>query len=161
MRTGEMACLQDPHDTGGRNFPPTESPESNQSDREHDTTGPAATANNGIELSNLPLSITAEVTTPSVIDGYTSEQVSSSHELADPEASLLQPEAKINFGWFLEKLGLTSTTFGFIVAVVIGAISWSGLNYANFYAKKSYDLALYQACRSYEVCSLLLSTKCL
>jgi hypothetical protein len=61
--------------------------------------------------------------------------------------------------WRIKDFGLTRTVaaLGFVLAVAVGAATWSGMNYANYYAKKSYELALYQTCRSYEVLFLFQS----
>ena len=138
-------------DTGGQDSPPAESPGSNLGDEKPDTAGLVAAVNHEIDSAAVPVSATADVTPPRATDDHTLEPASSSHRPTDQETCPRQPEAKSNLSRFLEKISLTSTTLGFVVAIILGAISWSGLNYANYYAKKSYDLALYQACRSYEV----------
>ena len=155
-----MIRLRELHlDTGERNSPPAESPGSNLGDEEPDTTGLVAAVDSEIESANVPVSVTVGITPPRATDDHTPEPTSGSNEATDQETPPHQPGAKSNFSRFLDKVGLTSTTLGFIFAVILGAISWSGLNYANYYAKKSYDLALYQACRTYEVYSSQLRTK--
>ncbi|KAH8651405.1 hypothetical protein BX600DRAFT_473511 [Xylariales sp. PMI_506] len=41
-------------------------------------------------------------------------------------------------------------TAALVVALVFGVSSWMGMNYANDYAKKSYDLSLFGMCHDYE-----------
>ncbi|KAK3295071.1 uncharacterized protein B0H64DRAFT_402523, partial [Chaetomium fimeti] len=154
-----MIRLRELHlDTGERNSPPAESPGSNLGGEEPDTTGLVAAVNREIESANVPVPVTVGITPPRATDDHTPEPTPGSNGPTDQETPPHQPEAKSNFSRFLDKIGLTSTTLGFIFAVILGAISWSGLNYANYYAKKSYDLALYQACRTYE--DLQNSTAC-
>jgi len=40
-----------------------------------------------------------------------------------------------------------------VVTIVFGIGAWVGMNYANSYARKGYQLALFGACHDYEVCS--------
>jgi hypothetical protein len=154
-----MIRLRELHlNTGERNSPPAESPGSNLGDEEPDTTGLVAAVNREIESANVPVSVTVGITPPPATDDHTPEPTSGSNGPTNQE-SPCSSAPRSNFSRFLDKIGLTSTTLGFIFAVIIGAISLSGLNYANYYAQKSYDLALYQTCRTYEVYSSQLRTK--
>ena len=147
-------------DTSRRNSSHPESPASDPGEEEPDTPGLVAAANRETEPANVPVSSAAVDTTrpgaPPPTDDRTLEPANSgSDEPNNQETASHQPDVRSNSGWYIEKVGLSRTVavLGFILAVVIGAVTWAGMNYANYYAKKSYELALYQTCRSYEVCS--------
>lgn len=147
-------------DTGRRNSSHAESPASDPGEEEPDTSGLVAAANSEIELLNVPVSPAAADTprpgAPPATNGHTLEPENSrSDEPNNQETASHQPDVRSDFGWHIGKFSLsrTVTVLGFLLAVVIAAVTWSGMNYANYYAKKSYELALYQACRTYDVCS--------
>jgi hypothetical protein len=55
--------------------------------------------------------------------------------------------------WVFLKENFIAVTslIAFFVTIAFGAGAWSGMNYANGYAQKSYELALFSACHEYEV----------
>jgi len=141
-------------DTGERTTPPAErfNLDDEPGDELDTTAGLVAAVDHEIESANTA----ADETTPPGPSDHALAPASGSDEPADQEAPpRQQPKAKSYVGQFLERISLTSAILGFVLAVIMGAVSWSGLNSANSYAKQSYDLALYQACRTYEVRSLL------
>lgn len=137
-------------DTGERTTPPAErfNLDDEPGDELDTTAGLVAAVDHEIESANTA----ADETTPPGASDHALAPASGSDE---PAAPARQPKAKSYVGQFLERISLTSAILGFVLAVIMGAVSWSGLNSANSYAKQSYDLALYQACRTYEVRSLL------
>ncbi len=126
--------------------PPCESDASNSGVKQANAAGQVAAVDREIEFPAL-----ADIAEPFPITLYSLRAPSASHAQADQETPLRQPPTKSMLGRFLEKVSLTSTVLGLFVAVLLGAVSWYGLNYANYYARMSYELALYQACRTYEV----------
>jgi len=147
-----MIPLQELHlSNRGRNSPHAESPSYNQDDEEPDTTSLVAALNHEVGSRDTPGSVMDEVPTLPAADSQDPEPAPGSHDPPNLETSASQPGIKLRFNRFLEKIGLTSTILGFIVAIIVGAASWYGTNTANYYAEKSYKLGLYQACRSYKV----------
>ncbi len=147
-------------DTGRRNSSRAESPASDPGEEEPDTPGLVTAANREIEPANVPVPpATADTTRagapPPTDDRTLGPANSGSDEPNNQETASHQPDVRSNLSWYIEKFGLSRTValLGFVLAVIIGAVTWTGMNYANYYAKKSYELALYQTCRSYEVCS--------
>ncbi len=71
---------------------------------------------------------------------------------------LSQPRTKSRLGRFFDKLGLVSTIvtiLGFILAIIMAVATWVATAESNNFARKSYQLSLYQACRSYKAGSII------
>lgn len=175
-----MIGLQELHlETGNRNSPyASRSPVANMdpSEEEQITSGLVAASNGEFEADNVTLTVSpaAENTTPRLPPGDRAfEPASCLVELINQPNPPRQPKfspnlgRKVrNIGWVfrnivrrLRNLGREVREFGIehimsvlgmIVTVIIGVV---GINYANYHAEKSYNLTLYQTCRSYEVCS--------
>jgi hypothetical protein len=53
--------------------------------------------------------------------------------------------------FFVQKLVPIAGFLGLVLAFAFGIGAWMGMNYANSYSKKQYDIALFGACHDYEV----------
>ncbi|KAL2846493.1 hypothetical protein BJX68DRAFT_240676 [Aspergillus pseudodeflectus] len=54
------------------------------------------------------------------------------------------------WAFFVQKLVPVSAVLGLILVFAFGIGAWVGMNYANSYSKKQYDIALFGACHDYE-----------
>jgi hypothetical protein len=46
---------------------------------------------------------------------------------------------------------LAATVLSLIGMIIFGVGAWAGMNFANFYAKKAYELDLWEKCQAFQV----------
>ncbi|KIA75883.1 hypothetical protein HK57_00325 [Aspergillus ustus] len=79
-------------------------------------------------------------------------QTPSSEQPQDPADDGTSEPSTSSKTWdfFVQKLVPICGFLGLILAVAFGIGAWIGMNYANSYSKKQYDIALFSACHDYE-----------
>jgi hypothetical protein len=72
------------------------------------------------------------------------------HDRADGGSSSPSITEKA-WSFLVQRLVPVSALLGLILVFAFGIGTWVGMNYANSYSKKQYDIALFGACHDYEV----------
>lgn len=76
----------------------------------------------------------------------------SNSDSGDQSRPDLRPRGR-SFKWSLAT-SIGVAVAGLTMSLVFGVGAWLGMNYANSYARKSYQLDLYGVCHDYEVCAI-------
>ncbi len=73
------------------------------------------------------------------------ERLGSSETVADKGPKTCAPgDSRLS----LTRIAGLATVLAFLLAIAFGVGGWQGMNYANRYAKSSYEVAIYQLCLS-------------
>ncbi|KAL2825516.1 hypothetical protein BJY01DRAFT_157318 [Aspergillus pseudoustus] len=79
-------------------------------------------------------------------------QTSSTQQPQDPPDNGTSDPSTASKAWdfFVQKLVPIAGFLGLVLTCAFGIGAWAGMNYANSYSKKQYDIALFGACHDYE-----------
>ncbi|KAI0386467.1 hypothetical protein F5Y04DRAFT_123085 [Hypomontagnella monticulosa] len=100
--------------------------------------------NSGADTSNESTQTTASSQQPQQIS------VRSRRHYGRAEQEEEEPAGAKAQSFFNQKVIPASTVISLVAMLIFGVGAWVGMNYANSYAEKSYDLALFSACHDYE-----------
>ncbi|KAL2834644.1 hypothetical protein BJY01DRAFT_252965 [Aspergillus pseudoustus] len=102
---------------------------------------------------SIPHSSNTPTEPPITLRHRHTQQTSSTQERHDPVDSGANGPSGASKAWvfFVEKVIPISGFLGLVLVFAFGVGAWAGMNYANSYAKKQYDIALFGACHDYKV----------
>jgi hypothetical protein len=135
---------------------------SDGSARDRQRTGPSDPAEAQVQLSQPGSgrttagahSVNSPVEPMTVVRRRHTQQVPSSQQSqsqAGGRTNVSSTLASKAWSFFVHKLVPIAGFLGLILVFVFGIGAWVGMNYANSYSKKQYDIAVFGACHEYEV----------
>ncbi|KAJ0413978.1 hypothetical protein BJY00DRAFT_319267 [Aspergillus carlsbadensis] len=99
-----------------------------------------------VHTSNTPVPVST------ILQRHHTQDTSSSQEHANQANNTANAPSIVSNAWalFVDRVVPITGFLGLILVLTFGIGTWVGMNYANSYSKRQYDLALFAACHEYK-----------